>query len=76
MKTKPEIVKDWLPRYLGRPLAKFGSYVLLTNFVNYVDRFAEKFGVEVLGRDRPMQSAWPRIERFSTSAWAAAWPRR
>lgn len=57
MKTKAEIVTDWLPRYTGRPLAEFGRYVLLTNFANYVDLFAERFGVEVLGRDRPMTSA-------------------
>jgi AMP nucleosidase len=53
MKTKADIVKDWLPRYTGRPLDAFGPYILLSNFVNYVERF----GVEVLGRDRPMQSA-------------------
>lgn len=57
MKTKPEIVRDWLPRYTGRPLDGFGEYVLLTNFLNYVEMFAERFGCEVLGRDRPMQSA-------------------
>jgi AMP nucleosidase len=57
VKTKNEIVRDWLPRYTGRPLGKFGRYVLLTNFVNYVETFAERFGVEVVGRDRPMQSA-------------------
>ena len=57
MKTKAEIVKDWLPRYTGRPLETFGKYILLSNFVNYVELFAERFGVEVLGRDRPMQSA-------------------
>lgn len=57
MKTKDEIVKDWLPRYTGRPLEQFGHYILLTNFTLYVDRFAERFDVEVLGRDRPMQSA-------------------
>ena len=57
LKTKQEIVKDWLPRYTGRPLGKFGRYVLLTNFTNYVERFAERFDVPVLGRDRPMQSA-------------------
>jgi AMP nucleosidase len=57
VRTKAEIVKDWLPRYTGRPLSKFGKYVLLSNFVNYVDLFAERFGVEVLGRDRPMQTA-------------------
>ncbi|GIW86473.1 MAG: AMP nucleosidase [Isosphaeraceae bacterium] len=57
MKTKHEIVRDWLPRYTGRPLDGFGEYVLLTNFLNYVEMFAERFGCEVLGRDRPMQSA-------------------
>lgn len=57
MKTKSEIVRDWLPRYTGRPLDAFGKFILLSNFVNYVDRFAERFGVEVMGRDRPMQSA-------------------
>lgn len=57
MKTKAEIVTDWLPRYTGRPLDQFGKYVLLTNFTNYLDLFAERFGVKVVGRDRPMQSA-------------------
>jgi AMP nucleosidase len=57
VKTKPEIVKDWLPRYTGRPLAEFGKYILLSNFVRYVDLFAERFGVEVTGRSHPMQSA-------------------
>jgi len=57
LKTKAEIVKDWLPRYTGRPLAGFGRYVLLTNFSNYVTMFAERFGVPVVGHDKPMQSA-------------------
>jgi AMP nucleosidase len=57
MKTKAEIVKDWLPRYTGRPLTDFGPYILLVNFSHYVDLFAERFGVPVLGRDKPMQSA-------------------
>jgi AMP nucleosidase len=57
VKTKTEIVKDWLPRYTGRPLEAFGRYVLLTNFSHYVDQFAARFAVEILGRDRPMQSA-------------------
>ena len=57
MKTKAEIVEDWLPRYTGWPLDQFGKYILLTNFVNYVESFAERFHVSVIGRDRPMQSA-------------------
>ncbi len=57
MKTKEEIVKDWLPRYTGVPLETFGEYILLTNFRNYVDMFANQFGVEIVGLDKPMQSA-------------------
>lgn len=57
MKTKADIVQDWLPRYTGRPLQSFGHHILLTNFVHYVDLFAADFGVEVMGRDLPMQSA-------------------
>lgn len=57
MKTKQEIVRDWLVRYTGRPLNEFGEYILLTNFNNYVKLFAERFDVPVLGSDKPMQSA-------------------
>ncbi len=57
MKTKAQIVKDWLPRYTGRALKDFGKYILLTNFTDYVDTFAKRFNVPVLGRDKPMQSA-------------------
>ncbi|WP_413293212.1 AMP nucleosidase [Bdellovibrio sp. HCB185ZH] len=57
MKTKKEIVDNWLPRYTGVPLNEFGHYILLTNFGNYVRMFAEKFNVPVQGLDRPMQSA-------------------
>ncbi len=57
MKTKKEIVENWLPRYTGVALESFGQYILLTNFHNYIDTFAEKFGVEVEGEDKPMQSA-------------------
>ena len=57
MRTKAEIVKDWLPRYTGRALGEFGRYILLSNFTNYIELFAARFGVEVLGRDKPMQTA-------------------
>ena len=57
MKTKADIVADWLPRYTGRPLGSFGKYILLTNFTNYLELFAERFDVEVMGRDKPMQTA-------------------
>jgi len=57
MKTKKEIVENWLPRYTGTPIEEFGEYILLVNFVNYVHLFAEKFGVEVKGIGRTMQTA-------------------
>jgi len=57
MKTKKDIVDNWLPRYTGVELADFAEYILLTNFSNYVAIFAEKFGVEINGEDKPMQSA-------------------
>lgn len=57
MKTKEEIVNNWLPRYTGEKLENFGKYILLTNFSNYVKLFAEWHGVEVVGADRPMQCA-------------------
>lgn len=57
MKTKQEIVENWLPRYTGMPIEGFGQYILLTNFINYVEMFAEKFSVEIVGKDRPMQVA-------------------
>jgi len=57
MKTKMEIVRDWLPRYTGRGLDTFGGYVLLVNFSEYVTAFAERFGVPVVGEGLPIQSA-------------------
>lgn len=57
MKTKEEIVQDWLPRYTKRPLEEFTDYILLTNFSNYVEMFAEWFNVPVLGRDGNMINA-------------------
>ncbi len=57
MKTKREIVENWLPRYTGLPLEAFGEYIILVNFSNYVELFAEWHGVEVNGRDRSMINA-------------------
>lgn len=57
MKTKAEIVNNWLPRYTGQELADFGKHILLCNFSGYVRSFAEQFDVPLLGLDKPMQSA-------------------
>jgi AMP nucleosidase len=57
MKSKQEIVDNWLPRYTGATLDQFGKYVLLTNFSHYVNMFAKMHNVEVIGKDRPMQCA-------------------
>lgn len=57
MKTKEEIVNNWLPRYTGVALEDFGKYILLVNFTNYVHEFAKMNGVEVKGLDKPMASA-------------------
>ena len=57
MNTKEAIVEDWLPRYTGTELHEFGKYILLTNFENYVELFSQRFGVEVKGRKRAMQTS-------------------
>lgn len=57
MKTKEEIVKNWLPRYTGQQLSDFGQYILLTNFSNYVKMFSEWHNVPIVGQDKPMQCA-------------------
>ncbi|MEO6244025.1 MAG: AMP nucleosidase [Opitutaceae bacterium] len=57
MKTRQEIVTNWLPRYTGLPLKKFGEYILLTNFDHYVRLFAQWHKVRVVGHDKPMPNA-------------------
>ncbi|MEZ4741408.1 MAG: AMP nucleosidase [Bdellovibrionota bacterium] len=56
MRTKSAIVKNWLPRYTGTNLKDFGDYILLTNFSDYLTRFAKKFKSPIKGLDRPMQT--------------------
>ena len=36
---------------------RFGNYVLLTNFRDYVQRFAARFACDIYGDNRPMQAA-------------------
>ena len=49
MKSKKEIVKDWITRYTGIELDSFGNFILLTNFQKYVDEFAKLNKVKVDG---------------------------
>jgi AMP nucleosidase len=53
MKERLEIARNWLPRYTGMALEEFGDYILLTNFQNYLERFAERFNCEIKGEGRP-----------------------
>lgn len=57
MLTKSQITRNWLPRYTGMPLQEFGRYILLTNFRNYIERFARLFDCKVYGAERAMQAA-------------------
>ena len=57
MKTKLEIAKNWLPRYTGTSINEFGDYILLTNFYNYVEKFAEKYNCDIKGKGLTMQTA-------------------
>lgn len=57
MKTKEEIVENWLPRYTKRPLKDFNKFILLTNFTRYVEIFANHFNVPIVGLDSNMPNA-------------------
>lgn len=57
LKSKADIVQNWLPRYTGRTLDDFGEYIILTNFSQYLNLFSRLHNLApVLGRDKPMQS--------------------
>ena len=57
MKTKKDIIQNWLPRYTGSALNELGEYILLTNFNKYLELFAKWNNVEIKGIDKPMPSA-------------------
>jgi len=57
MKSKEDIVKNWLPRYTGMELEDFGKYILLTNFENYVERFAKITNSKLIGDGKAMPSS-------------------
>lgn len=56
MKSKAEIVANWLPRYTGTPASDFGSHILLVPFFDYVERFAKRFKAPIRGIGFPMQT--------------------
>lgn len=57
LKTRKQIVENWLPRYTGVPLDEFGDHILLTNFHRYVKLFARWHRVPIRGKDKAMTSA-------------------
>jgi AMP nucleosidase len=57
MRTKKEIVANWLPRYTGQQLEEFGEYILLVNFTAYLEEFARICNVEIKGQGKSMPSA-------------------
>jgi AMP nucleosidase len=56
MKTKEEIVQNWLPRYTDTPLKEFGKYILLVNFDDYLHRFSEWYNVPIRGVEKSMST--------------------
>ena len=54
MKTKQEIVMDWLPRYTDTRLEDFGKHILLVNFDDYLHMFADWFNAPIRGLHKPM----------------------
>lgn len=57
MRTKEEIVKNWLPRYTGKELDGFGNYIILSNFFQYVELFAKWQKIPIHGKDTNMPNA-------------------
>ena len=54
---KKAITQDWLKRYTGTHPDSFGQWILLTNFHNYVEKFAYKFKAPINGLGGAMSSA-------------------
>ncbi|MDR2383378.1 MAG: AMP nucleosidase, partial [Prevotellaceae bacterium] len=57
MKTKEDIVANWLPRYTGCALESFGKYILLTNFKRYLNLFTKWNNVPVVDENANMPCA-------------------
>ncbi len=57
MKSKKEIVENWLPRYTGKNLKEFGEYIIIVNFNKYVELFSAWHKVKIEGRENNMINA-------------------
>ncbi|MBT3299220.1 MAG: AMP nucleosidase [Candidatus Marinimicrobia bacterium] len=57
MINKKDITRNWLKRYTGTDPDAFGERILVTNFQNYVEKFAKRFDVPIQGIGGPMTSA-------------------
>ena len=57
MKTKEDIVKNWLPRYTGAQFEDCGRYILLTNFRNYINLFCECTDAKIIDENANMPCA-------------------
>ena len=57
MKTKQDIVNNWLPRYTKRKLEEFTPLILLTNFNHYIELFSSWYNVEIRGKEGNMPNA-------------------
>ena len=64
MLNKLDIAKDWLPRYTGMPLEKFGENILLTNFSDYVENFSDRFNANVYG-EKSTVYAFDQIKKIN-----------
>jgi len=75
--NRPErikIARNWLPRYTGMPLDKFGDYILLTNFYYYLWKFAEKFNSKIYGKDKPRSLTLESVQRMWRPLWTCSLP--
>lgn len=57
MKTKDDIVTNWLPRYTGLALTDFRPYILLTNFSAYLELFCQITGASIASPSANMPAA-------------------
>ena len=64
MKTKKEIVKDWITRYTGVEISDFGEYILLTNSVSFIPYSILNSSI-VLSYDIPNKTSLQKIKKHS-----------